>query len=858
MTTTEKRWRVVAREDAWRWLSRYLIRDHFQRFRDAAITILGELNPRYDMPTDKRLYANIHGAVPEHSHRLRKATGETLCLLALRTGDKSEVADAPAVAREIVSEVLSGATDWRVWASLDYSLVFLAEAAPTIFLGAVEEDLKRDSPAIIDLFGQGSDGIFGEHPHVEVMWALEALLWEKTTVMRALMILTELAARDSGGKTSPRPLGVLREAFLPWLPQCCFDVDERCRALDKIMAQQPHVGWKLLLALLPKTHDVSSPTNRPTYLGTAAAGDYRASDADYWRQVEHVARQLVKAAGSDLGRWKELIEEIHVFPAEVFDALLSGAGHVAAEMGTEDRAQLWQALVRQVRNHRYFAAADWAMSESDCLKIDTVAAALQPTDPILKNAWLFSRRDCHLPGTTSETPFEDQERSRDEMSVSALREIATYGGLEAIRNLVGRISEHEAGRAGLLSHKFGIIDDDATLLPAWLEEEQLPISAFARGYASSKFHKEGWDWLLSLQANSWPPNVFASLAGILPFSASSWDQIEAIGPNHADAYWRSAGPWMGESTSEDAERAVNAFIERGRAVAALECVHSACHWKKQISPELSIQVLEALRTHIVATVDTLDAARPNEPLDSYSLGAVLKTVQEDDSLTPDQVKKVEQVEWFFLPLLTQHEGRPRLLLQRLARDPAYFMELLELTAWPDDLPKERRTRVSDHAQNIAENAGQLLKQCIRLPGSKDDGSLDENEFCSWISAAREIAKQKGYRKVCEYRVGELLLHSPVDAAGFWPCAAVCRLLSEDSSDEMNRGFVLAIFNNQGWPGPLGHGRLMSNVSARRQAIQELKTFAEKLDLEFPVVAALVRHAAEEQERSEQHLFRDDD
>lgn len=75
---------------------------------------------------------------------------------------------------------------------------------------------------------------------------------------------------------------------------------------------------------------------------------------------------------------------------------------------------------------------------------------------------------------------------------------------------------------------------------------------------------------------------------------------------------------------------------------------------------------------------------------------------------------------------------------------------------------------------------------------------------------------------------------------------------------MNRGFVVAIFNNQGWPGPLGHGRLMSNVSARRQAIQELKTFANKLDLEFPVVAALVRHTAEEQEQTERQMFRDDD
>ncbi len=315
---------------------------------------------------------------------------------------------------------------------------------------------------------------------------------------------------------------------------------------------------------------------------------------------------------------------------------------------------------------------------------------------------------------------------------------------------------------------------------------------------------------------------------------------------------------MGGSTAEDGERAVSAFIEHGRPIAALECIHSADHWKKQISPELSIQVLQSIRGHTIATGNSKDAAKDIDKLDPYSLGSVFKSLQEDASLTSEQVRKVEELEWFFLSLLNHHEGRPRLLLQRLVRDPAYFLELLEVTVWPDDLPKEQRTPVSEKAENVANNARQLIKKFVRLPGSKDDGSLDETEFRSWIKTTRELAGQKGYRKTCEHRVGELLLHSPVDAAGFWPCAAVCRLLSDDSSDDMNRGFTLAIFNNQGWPGPLGHGRIMSNLSARRQAIQELNCFADKLDLEFPFVAALVRHAAKEQEASERRMFRDDD
>ena len=858
VTTTEKRWRVVAREDAWRWLSPYLQRDHFDRFRDAAVAILGELNPRYDMPADQRLYANIHGAVPEHSHRLRRATGETLCLLSLRSATTSEATDPAAVAREIISEVFDSAADWRLWASLDYSLVFFAEAAPDIFLRAIEDDLKRDAPATLSLFNQGSDGVFGDHPHVEIMWALEALLWEKSTVMRVLGVLTELAARDTGGNTSPRPLGVLREAFLPWLPQCCLNVDERCRALDRIMAQNTDVGWRLLFALLPKTHDISSPANRPVYRDVRVIADPPADDSDYRRQVQHVGRRLVEAAGTDAKRWEQLIGEIQVLPTDAFEAVLAAVRDLAVILSTEESAQLWESLRREAGNHRYFSDADWAMPESDCLKLDAAATALEPSDPVLKNLWLFRRRDCFLPGTTNKTPFEDQERSREEACVSALREIFAAGGLIAVRNLVCRISEHAAATAGALADKFGVIVDDAKLLPSWLSADEPAISAFARGYANSRFQRGGWDWLLSKEPRNWPPNVFASLAAIFPLTESSWKQIESIGPEHADAYWRHAGPWMGGSTSEDGERAVNEFIQRGRSLAALECIHSADHWKKQIRPELSIQVLHAVRAQIIAAGGSSEGAQTIENLDAWALRRVFKSVQENSSLTPEQVGKVEEVEWFFLPLLKHHEGRPRLLLRRLARDPAFFVELLEATAWPEDLPKEQRTPVSANAKNVAESAAQLLEQNIHLPGSKEDGSIDEAEFRSWIATARQLARQKGYRKACEYRIGEFLLHSPVDAAGFWPCAGVCRLLSDDSSEEISRGFTVAIFNNQGWPGPLGHGRLMSNLSARRQAIQELNGFADKLDLEFPAVATLVRHAAQEQERSEKRLFGDDD
>ena len=75
---------------------------------------------------------------------------------------------------------------------------------------------------------------------------------------------------------------------------------------------------------------------------------------------------------------------------------------------------------------------------------------------------------------------------------------------------------------------------------------------------------------------------------------------------------------------------------------------------------------------------------------------------------------------------------------------------------------------------------------------------------------------------------------------------------------MMRAFEMSIFNNQGWPGPLGHGRMMSGLGERRQAMEKLREFAAKPDLDFPVVAAVLRRAAEDQEQVLNRRIRDED
>jgi hypothetical protein len=120
VTCSQEIWRVVAREEAWRWLCHWLQKADFERFATAATLVLAEINPRYDLPSVRWFYSNLNGDIPAHSSTLHKAMAETLCLLALRTNE-SELSDrAKQTVREVVTGIFYSKSDWKLWASLDY------------------------------------------------------------------------------------------------------------------------------------------------------------------------------------------------------------------------------------------------------------------------------------------------------------------------------------------------------------------------------------------------------------------------------------------------------------------------------------------------------------------------------------------------------------------------------------------------------------------------------------------------------------------------------------------------------------------------------------------------------------------
>ncbi|HEY3899577.1 MAG TPA: hypothetical protein VGM54_13235 [Chthoniobacter sp.] len=397
LTQRNEIWKLISRGEAWDALGPQLTNDDLERFQKAALVVLAERDPRFELPPDDRLLASMRGKVLQHSPALRNGIAETLALLGSRpksltscTEQKSE-----SVARLVVRSLLKDA-DWVTWATLDHHLPMLAEAAPDDFLDGVETALldPHKSP-FNELYAQERPGVMGWNHMTGLLWALETLAWDANHLVRVSMLLAELAEIDPGGNWANRPINSLKDILLPWHSQTCADVAKRKSTIESLLREHRSVGWNLLMALLPSNHGFTSGNRKPTWRAYIPA-DWSESfnDLEYRQQVFNYADMAVGEAASDLKKLAQLIDRLPDLPRPAHMRVLEHLeSNVVAGLAEPERQPLWEELVDLAAKHRRFADARWALPGDAVDRIEEVANKLAPSSLHLVHRRLFSGRD---------------------------------------------------------------------------------------------------------------------------------------------------------------------------------------------------------------------------------------------------------------------------------------------------------------------------------------------------------------------------------------------------------------------------------------------------------------------------------
>jgi hypothetical protein len=828
---TDEKWRLVARGEAWNALGNRITDEDLDRFEATAISVLGERDPKFDLPKQERYAASIHGKELEHSQLMRKGLVETLALIGSHPQALTSCSfGKPETTAILVVRRLLNKASWERWASLESHLPLLAEAAPDEFLDAVESVLvDLSTTPFHEIFAQeGSGGLGGSNYMSGLLWALEGLAWNSDYLPRVAVILADIASIDPGGNWANRPANSLADIFLPWHVQTTAPFEKMKAVIETVLREQPKVGWTLLLALLPHSHGFTSGCHRPVWREFIPR-DWKegVSQREYWEQIIALTELAVELAKEDTEKLVELVNRLSDLPRSAHESIL---GHLTSEavvgLAESERLPLWEKLDELVRRHRKFSDAAWALPEEAVAKIEETAILLSPSSPEFKYHYLFSNRDFDL--FDEKGNYEEQRKRLDEARQASVSEILGDRDLNAVFKFAAKVAApHEVGRA------LGVVASDefeGMILPSLLDSEDEVLVRVVAGFIWARFWDLKTDWVDSVLERDWTPEHRAKFLTLIPFNEEIWERVKTyLGETHEALYWKNArvNPY---GPDRDLTIAIEQLLEYGRAGAAVMCVARTSHDESQFDESIATRALTAV----------LESETGIDELDNYETVELIKHLQKSETTDQDALFRIE---WNFLPWLGRFSsGSPVTLEKRLASDPAFFAEVIGLVFRSKNDSEDDLEEPDEQKQHLARNAYKLLTGWKRCPGIQNDGSFDVEAFKEWINEACRITEETGHAEVAQIQIGHVLTYAPPDPGGLWIHEAVAATLNYRDTGEMRSGFTTELFNQRGVHG-FTHGR------EERKLANQNREKAEALDSKgYTRFATAMREFAEQYDR----------
>lgn len=111
----------------------------------------------------------------------------------------------------------------------------------------------------------------------------------------------------------------------------------------------------------------------------------------------------------------------------------------------------------------------------------------------------------------------------------------------------------------------------------------------------------------------------------------------------------------------------------------------------------------------------------------------------------------------------------------------------------------------------------------------------------WVAEVQAAARGVERVEVADISIGETLARSPKDPDGSWPSAAVRSIIEAVASEELERGFMIQVYNSRGvFMKSLGEGG-----AQERELAASYRGYAELVRARWPRTAAMLDLIAEQ-------------
>ena len=807
---------VVSRADAFTALRGRITRGQLRSWFGHLRTLLSEADPALDLEPEQRWAANVYGKERLHSAGLRRQAAETLTFLAVHGGRTLATDfDCAAAASSLVRDLLAEGDD--AWFHLSDVLQPLAEAAPDAFLTAVEKDLPHEAEdrGVWRLIKPAGSGAFGDNPRTTLLWALERLAWDPARYPRVAGVLARLSQRPLADNWINKPVRSLYSTLHPWLAQTAAPITLRQQVLTRLHVAVPDVAWALSLDLIDQRLSHGEYSQRPRYRAEAIGHGHQPNDAD---------RAILTTAGDSLlGRASyttaqigELVEKEPCFPDDRLEALWAVIRNWEFDAVSADVA-----LIRErIRLNALGRFARRTGPRRDLAR--EVYDALQPTDLLHVNAWMFSAG--WLDWGADELDAEDVETSHAVREAriaadrrAALQEIWHARGLDGVLDFAAVVGEPWLiGRLAVQS--IAGFDPFEAVEAAFITRPLEPSvrRSFAGGVFSTEAAGEGGSLLRAL-LTKWnhaaEPGLDLLLAS--PFGLGTWTVVDALPPNLREAYWREASG-LSRDGAATTERATRELLAAGRPLSAL---HQLYFDTTEMPTDLLTAVLTA-----VATGPSEDGVT----LAAHQVEACFTALDaREDCPFPELVK----LEFYYCHGLERSKRGLKALSRALADEPELFVEAVKAVYRDTRTPRDPDAELTGLAKQHYDHWRSVLEYVAYGPGGDADGGLDADRFEAWMATVTPLLEDCGRLESGLHVIGKILGRTRIEKDGVWPPSSFAPALERRADGSLTEGLYFGIINSRGVQWRDRGGR------QERALADHYRTWAEACAVDCPRLAA---------------------
>ena len=786
-------WRLTSPLDLWTNLSTQLTENDFKNLQQCFSQAFKKGNPIIK-PNDENDFAASFNKKRKYSNWSREGLTQSLILVG-RLGDSIKIPNLNKPQNwvdNIVLDLLYNATG-ETWISVDHELPLISEASPDSFLKSVNNSLVKEKPEIMEMFEEEDGFLHKTSHHTGLLWALENLAWLPEYLRDTSLILLQLSRLDPGGNLSNRPLNSITEIFKPWHYQTLASYDERMAVLKYITEREQETGWSLLIRMLPEHHGVAHPTHKMRWRMFDENTNLKYTYQEIWDTHSTVIEILIDLFDYDENKFSQLIDKVTDLIQKDRNRVLTWADEVYLKV-EQKSFTTWATIRKTLDHHRSCPDADWALPESELKRLEDLYNKLEPASILDKYIWLFND---HWPrfsegfvskDNESEKHHEPYQKRVDDARKGAVINFISELGLNKALELRNEISQ-------LWAFGYALADvitkqENIRTICKCLYDEDNKIT-FIHGFIYRKWIKEGFAWVKALFSDlrgmDYSDHALSNILIPINQNQKLWDFISSLNEEIQNLYWKNVRLHFYHISDTEKVFGVKMLLTHKRFFAAIDI---ASRFPTVIPTNLLAEMLRR-----AGTEESSETIR----FKGYEIERIFEEIDNREDI---EKSTLIQLEWLYPPILDSYGTRrnPINLEDELVNNPNFFIDVLKWIYFPKDktLLEEERKGITDEViqKSRAKQSYHLLNSWKKIPGMKEDHSIDEIELRNWIDKVRELAKNVSRLEFADGQIGKVLAQYPENVPE-WPQETIFKVIEDINSDSMKNNYSSALFNKRG-------------------------------------------------------------